>query len=244
MFELQYFQQEKMVLKLYGVSEGPPTISVRQALTTLEIPFELINVDFGQGEHMTAEFAKMNPQKLIPVLDDDGFFLSESNAILQYICDKYKPYSNIYPQEPIARAIVNHRLCFSLSTYYANISAYTVNPVFFDYERTELGLKKIYMALDVLEEYFLRSGTRYAAADHLTIADFPLFNANMTMEAMGLDFSKYIRISHWYNNFKNDYPELWKISEGAMKELQYLSANPPDLTHLNHPIHPMRKIKK
>jgi glutathione S-transferase len=45
----------------------------------------------------------MNPQKEIPVLDDDGFFLSESNAILQYICDKYKPESSLYPQEAKAR---------------------------------------------------------------------------------------------------------------------------------------------
>lgn len=45
----------------------------------------------------------MNPQKEIPVLDDDGFFLSESNAIMQYICDKYKPGSDLYPREPKAR---------------------------------------------------------------------------------------------------------------------------------------------
>lgn len=44
-----------------------------------------------------------NPQKEIPVLDDDGFFLGESNAILQYICDKYKPDSNLYPKDPQIR---------------------------------------------------------------------------------------------------------------------------------------------
>ncbi|XP_023943781.1 glutathione S-transferase 1-1 [Bicyclus anynana] len=233
-----------MVLKLYGVSDGPPSISVRQALTVLEIPFELINVDYGAGEHMTAEYAKMNPQKEIPVLDDDGFFLGESNAILQYICDKYKPESNLYPQEPKARAIVNHRLCFNLSTYYANISAYTMAPVFYDYERTDLGLKKVHMALDVLETYFERLGTSYAAANHLTIADFPLINTTMTMEAIDFDFSKYKKVSKWYSDFKNNHPELWKISEGAMKEVQYFVKNPPDLTHLNHPIHPARKIAK
>lgn len=48
-----------MVLKLYVVPEGPPSLSVRQALTMLEIPFELINVDYNQGEHMTAEYAKV-----------------------------------------------------------------------------------------------------------------------------------------------------------------------------------------
>ncbi|VVC90671.1 unnamed protein product [Leptidea sinapis] len=166
-----------MVLKLYAVSDGPSSLSVRQALKVLDIPFDLTNVDYGAGEHMTPEYAMMNPQKEIPVLEDDGFYLGESNAILQYLCDKYRPQSELlYPQEPRARAIVNHRLCFNLSTYYANISAYTI------YE--------------------------------------------------------------WYSNFKKDNPDLWKISEDAMKEIKHFIANPPDLTHLNHPIHPARKIKK
>ncbi|KOB68817.1 Glutathione S-transferase unclassified 1 [Operophtera brumata] len=92
-----------MVLKLYGVSDGPPSLSVRQALTRLEVPFKLVNVDFGAGDHMTEEYAQMNPQKEIPVLDDEGFFLGESNAILQYVCDKFKPGNTLYPQDPKTR---------------------------------------------------------------------------------------------------------------------------------------------
>jgi hypothetical protein len=47
----------RMVLKLYVVSDGPPSLSVRQALALLEIPFQQVDVDFGKGEHMTAEYA-------------------------------------------------------------------------------------------------------------------------------------------------------------------------------------------
>lgn len=46
---------------------------------------------------------QMNPQKEIPVLDDDGFILGESVAILQYICDKYRPGTSLYPQDPKLR---------------------------------------------------------------------------------------------------------------------------------------------
>ncbi|CAG4934123.1 unnamed protein product [Parnassius apollo] len=231
-------------MKLYAVSDGPPSLSVRQALTKLELPFQLVDVNYGKGEHMTAEYAMMNPQKEIPVLDDNGFYLSESNAILQYICDKYAPANNLYPKEPQARAIVNHRLCFNLSTYYANISAYTMAPIFFDYERTELGLKKVHMALEVFNMYLDRVGTDYAAGSHLTIADFPLVNSTMTLEAIGFDFTKYKMVHKWYNHFKQQHPELWKISDVAMKEIQHFAANPPDLSNLNHPIHPIRKINK
>ncbi|VVC90672.1 unnamed protein product [Leptidea sinapis] len=99
-----------MVLKLYAVSDGPSSLSVRQALKVLDIPFDLTNVDYGAGEHMTPEYAMMNPQKEIPVLEDDGFYLGESNAILQYLCDKYRPQSELlYPQEPRARPLENLR---------------------------------------------------------------------------------------------------------------------------------------
>lgn len=53
-----------------------------------------------------------------------------------------------------------------------------------------------------------------------------------------------LQVSTWYEDFKKDYPELWKISEDAMKEIKHFAANPPDLTHMDHPIHPIRKIKK
>ncbi|XP_059053533.1 glutathione S-transferase 1-1 [Achroia grisella] len=233
-----------MVLKLYAVCDGPPSLSVRQLLAKLELPFDLIDVDYCAGDHRTPEYALMNPQKEIPVLDDDGFYLSESNAILQYLCDKYKPGTSLYPVDPKIRAIINHRLCFNLSTFYPSISAYTMAPIFFDYERTPLGLKKIHIELDVFETYLERLGTSHAAANHVTIADFPLINSIMTLEAIDFDFSKYKRISKWYNDFKQNYPDLWKISEDAMKIIQHFAANPPDLSKLNHPIHPIRNVKK
>lgn len=51
------FQVVKM--KLYGVSDGPPSLAVRMTLTALEIPFELKPVDFIAAEHMTEEYAKV-----------------------------------------------------------------------------------------------------------------------------------------------------------------------------------------
>lgn len=49
-----------------------------------------------------------------------------SNAILQYLAEKYAKDDKIYPKDPKSRAIVNHRLCFNLSTYYRYISEHVV----------------------------------------------------------------------------------------------------------------------
>lgn len=68
----------------------------------------------------------MNPQKEVPVLDDDGFILGESIAIMQYLCDQYGPDNSIYPQDPKEKALVNHRMLFNMSYYYANIAPHAV----------------------------------------------------------------------------------------------------------------------
>lgn len=49
---------------------------------------ELIEVDLANGEHRTPEYLKLNPFGQVPVLDDDGFVVNDSNAILVYLATK------------------------------------------------------------------------------------------------------------------------------------------------------------
>lgn len=55
-------------MKLYGVSDGPPSLAVRMTLKALNVPFELVPVDYIASEHMTDEYAKVrhNPELLKP----------------------------------------------------------------------------------------------------------------------------------------------------------------------------------
>lgn len=48
------------IMKLYSVSDGPPSLAVRMLLAELQIPYELQNVNFNLGEHMTDEYAKVS----------------------------------------------------------------------------------------------------------------------------------------------------------------------------------------
>lgn len=64
-------------MKLYSVSDGPPSLACRQALKALNLEYELIDVDYGKGEHMTAEYAALNPQKEIPTFIDDDLVIGE-----------------------------------------------------------------------------------------------------------------------------------------------------------------------
>ena len=46
-------------------------------------------VDLMTGAHFQEPYASLNPNKLVPMLDDDGFKLTESSAILKYLAEKF-----------------------------------------------------------------------------------------------------------------------------------------------------------
>lgn len=78
-------------------------------------------------------------------------------------------------------------------------------------------------------------------SDHVTIADFQLVTATMCLEAINFSISQYPYVERWYTTYKKENPQLWAIVDGGMKEIAEFEKNPPDLSHMSHPIHPVRK---
>jgi glutathione S-transferase len=75
----------------------------------LGIALELVPVDLSKGEQMAPAFLAMNPNHAVPVLEDGGFVLWESFAIMQYLAGKV-PGQALHPAEPRARADVDRWL--------------------------------------------------------------------------------------------------------------------------------------
>lgn len=109
------------------------------------------------------------------------------------------------------------------------------------YPRNTAGLKRVHGALEVFEEYLRRVGKKYAVADHVTIADFALVATIECLEAIAFPFEKFTLIKTWYDNFKLENPEVWAVADECMQVIKEIEKNPPDLSKLNHPIHPVRK---
>ena len=72
-------------MKLYSSPISGNSYKVRLLLSQLGIPCTIVAVDILKGESRTPEFLKINPNGRTPALDDDGFVLAESNAILAYL---------------------------------------------------------------------------------------------------------------------------------------------------------------
>ena len=93
-------------MKLHVAPPSPRAFKVLAVARHLELDFELCPVDLLNGAHLRPEFAALNPNKKMPVLEDEGFVLWESNAITQYLAAKARA-SRLLPSDPAARADVS-----------------------------------------------------------------------------------------------------------------------------------------
>ena len=87
------------MIKLHVAPPSPRAFKVLAVARHLGLDFELCPVDLLNGAHLRPEFAALNPNRRMPVLEDDGFVLWESNAITQYLASK-KPERGLLPTDP------------------------------------------------------------------------------------------------------------------------------------------------
>ncbi|GAA0762130.1 glutathione S-transferase [Ideonella azotifigens] len=76
-------------IKLYTFSLSGHAHRVQLALSLLNQPVGLIEMDLRGGQHKRPEFLALNPFGQVPVIDDNGLVLADSNAILVYLARRY-----------------------------------------------------------------------------------------------------------------------------------------------------------
>ena len=92
-----------MTLRIWGRLSSINVQKVVWTARELELPFERIDAGGAFGGNRTPVYLRMNPNGKIPVIDDDGFVLWESNAIVRYLAAKHGAGS-LWPDDPHRRA--------------------------------------------------------------------------------------------------------------------------------------------
>jgi glutathione S-transferase len=100
------------MLKLLHHPRSTYARRVRLALLEKNIPFEAVEIDMAARQHKSPEYLALNPYGRVPTIDDDGFILYESNAILMYL-EATRPTPSLVPADAQGRALVDMhlRLC-------------------------------------------------------------------------------------------------------------------------------------
>lgn len=185
---------------LYCNETSPPCRAVRLLGKILDLEFEIREIDCRRGDTKTEEYLKMNPQHQIPVINDNGFILMESRAILEYLAEAYGKDDSLLPSDVKAKATVHARVHLELGTLYPRFLMTYIHPRYFGKEVSPDNIKLLNETLSILDHYL--SLTKWVATDHMTIADISLVVLIASIENSGHDLSSYKNISRWYEEWK------------------------------------------
>jgi len=110
------------MLRLYGRTNSLNVQKTLLALEEIGRPYERLDAGMAFGVVDTPAYRALNPNGLVPTIDDDGFVLWESNAILRYLCARYAPGA-MWPQDAQARAAADRWMDWQLTTLLDPVNA-------------------------------------------------------------------------------------------------------------------------
>ena len=193
----------------------------------IKVDFQV--VDLFTGEHYQAPYEAINPNHLVPVLDDGDFRLTESSSILKYLADKHD--SPAYPKDLKARARVNERMDWINTQLNRDLCYGLVYPQAFphhkrptdEHQKGTLSWAKERAAgwLSVLDKHIIGKND-YLCGDKITIADYYGASFVNTAAIVGSDLSSYPNIKRWLGNMKKlkSWPKTFEVVEGFAASLK------------------------
>ena len=174
------------------------------------IALDMQVVDLFTGEHYQPPFEGINPNHLVPVLEDGAFRMTESSAILKYLADKAK--SPLYPTELQARARVNERMDWINTQLCRDLAYGFIYPQIFPNHKRQSddaqaatlawGKERAQIWLKVLNDHVLGASNDYLCGAAMTIADYYAGSFVALGELTGSDYAAYPNVKHWLGRMK------------------------------------------
>ena len=217
-----------MKLYMHPVSMTSRPVRLFMAEKGLKADEEVI--DLMTGAHFQEPYASINPNKLVPMLDDDGFKLTESSAILKYLAEKFDLPE--YPKDLKQRARVNEVMDWLNTNFYREWAYGLCYPQLFPHMKRrsdeaqastlEWGKEQSKRWLQVLNDHYIGPKNQYLTGDSITIADY--FGAALVTlgELIGCDLAAYPNITRWLNNMKKlkSWPQVNEVFDGFKAQLK------------------------
>jgi glutathione S-transferase len=181
-------------MKLYYHPLSGHAHRVHLFLSLIDVAHELVQVDLAAGAHKAPEFLKLNRFGQVPVLDDDGTIVSDSNAILVYLAKKYRR-TDWLPEEPEAAASIQRWLSIAAGQIAFGPAAARLVTLFgakFDAEEV---IGRAHAVLRVIDQEL--ADRNWIAAPHPTIADVALYSYIARAPEGNVDLAAYRNVQAW-----------------------------------------------
>ncbi|MCF4124559.1 glutathione S-transferase family protein [Methylobacterium sp. SyP6R] len=175
-------------MKLYHHPLSGHAHRARLFLALLGVPHKAIEVDLRAGAHKRPDFLALNPFGQVPVLDDDGIVIADSNAILVYVAKKLGR-TDWLPENAEAAAAVQRWLSVAAGELAYGPAAARLVTVFGADFRPEEVIGRAHTLLRRLEAHL--TGRDWLVGGHPTIADVALYSYLARAPEGNVDLSDY-----------------------------------------------------
>ena len=187
------------MIEIWGRKNSSNVIPVMWTLAELGISHKRINAGGSFGGVDSESYATLNPNRLVPTMDDNGFVLWESNAIIRYLCRQYA-YGSLCPDNPLEAALADQWMGWYKSSVMPKI-----HPVFWGLIRVPLeqrdlveGAREIIKTLKILDNHL--DGKTYVLGDRFTMADIPLGASMYRYYNLDIEHGSFHNIESWYGS--------------------------------------------
>ena len=187
------------MLKIWGRTNSVNVKKVLWAADELGLKYERVDAGLHFGIVDTPEYKKLNPNSLVPTIDDDGLVLWESHSIVRYLAAKYGE-GKLWPADPRARADVDRWMDWTF-TLQASLG-----PVFRGLVRTppekrdpkaiEEGRKKAAELLAIPNA--MLAGRQYLGGNQLSMGDIPLGCHVQVWMRLAIERPAYPNLNAWF----------------------------------------------
>jgi len=187
-------------IKFYNFPKSGHAHRVELMLSLLNLPTELVSVDLAKGAHKQPDFLALNPFGQVPVIDDNGTVIADSNAILVYLAKTYDE-GRWLPEEPVAAARVQRWLSMAAGPLAYGPAAARLVTVFGASFNTEEVIARAHTLLNVMDSELARSP--YLAGSEPTIADIANYSYIAHAPEGNVSLQPYPNVRAWLTRIES-----------------------------------------
>ncbi|AFK70766.1 glutathione S-transferase [Pseudomonas alloputida] len=181
-------------IKLYNFPKSGHAHRIELMLSLLNLPTELVFVDLAKGAHKQPDFLALNPFGQVPVIDDNGTVIADSNAILVYLAKKYDNGAWL-PEEPAAAARVQRWLSVAAGPLAFGPAAARLVTVFGASFNADEVISRAHTLLKVIDAELAK--TPFLAGSTPTIADIANYSYIAHAPEGNVSLEPYANVRNW-----------------------------------------------
>ena len=189
------------MLKIWGRKNSVNVQKVLWCCDEIKLEYERLDAGGEFGVVNTPEYRKLNPNGLVPTIEDDGFALWESNAIVRYLAVKHEARP-VWPDDLSVRAIADQWMDWSQTTFWPAMRVLFLGlirtpPEKRDPQALEASRLKSAEALAILDAHL--QSREYIGGAEFTIGDIPLGCGVWRWMALPIERPELPNLQRWFN---------------------------------------------